>query len=180
MPAMIRSFAALSLIAAAGAAHSAAYQVPENIGYKDVTIIQSNVVQECNELGRQLSAALASELTKTGLEVQRVQALDAANGPVVDIKISNLVSAGNAFIGHRKSASVWVELRQGSEVLAARGFTRDTMGGAFAGFKGSCSVLERAVLVLGKDVALWTRSVPLRTGAVTAPAPAPADAASAP
>jgi hypothetical protein len=171
---MIRSFAALSLIAAAGAAHSAAYQIPENIGYKDVTIIQSNVVEECKELGRQLSASLASELTKTGMEVQRVSALDAAAGPVVDIKISNLVSAGNAFIGHRKSASVWVELRQGSEVLGAKGFTRDTMGGAFAGFKGSCTVLERAVLVLGKDVAQWTQSIPLRA------AGAPAQAASAP
>ncbi|MDR7272347.1 hypothetical protein J2X20_005021 [Pelomonas saccharophila] len=174
MPVLTRSFAVLSLIAAASAAHAAAYQVPENIGYKDVTIIQSNVVQECNELGRQLSASLAAELTKTGVEVQRVAALDAAAGPVVDIKISNLVSAGNAFIGHRKSASVWVELRQGSEVLASKGFTRDTMGGAFAGFKGSCTVLERAVLVLGKDVAQWTQSIPLRAGA------APAAAASAP
>jgi hypothetical protein len=170
---MIRSFAALSLIAAAGAAHSAAYQVPENIGYKDVTIIQSNVVEECKELGRQLSASLTAELTKTGVEVQRVAALDAAAGPVIDIKISNLVSAGNAFIGHRKSASVWVELRQGGEVLGSKGFTRDTMGGAFAGFKGSCTVLERAVLVLGKDVAQWTQSIPLRAAAPAAATSAP-------
>jgi len=173
---MIRSYAALSLIALAGAAHSAAYQVPENIGYKDVTIIQSNVVDECKDLGRQLSASLAAELTKTGVEVQRVASLDATAGPVVDAKISNLVSAGNAFIGHRKSVSVWVELRQGSEVLGAKGFTRDTMGGAFAGFKGSCTVLERAVLVLGKDVAQWTHSIPLKGAA----AAAPATAASAP
>ena len=174
MPAMIRSLAVLSLFAAAGAAQAAAYQVPENIGYKDITIIQSNVVDECKELGRQLSASLASELTKTGAEVQRVTALDAAAGPVIDIKISNLVSAGNAFIGHRKSASVWVELRQGSEVLGSKGFTRDTMGGAFAGFKGSCTVLERAVLVLGKDVAQWTQSIPLRGTAAAAAAAASA------
>jgi len=174
MPAKIQSFAVLSLLAVAGVANSAGYQVPENIGYKDITIIQGNVVDECKELGQQLSAALTAELTKTGVEVQRVATLDAAAGPVIDIKISNLVSAGNAFIGHRKSASVWVELRQGSEVLGAKGFTRDTMGGAFAGFKGSCTVLERAVLVLGKDVAQWTRSIPLKTAA------APATAASAP
>ncbi len=169
MPALIRSFATAALIAAGGAAQAAGYQIPENIGYKDVTIIQSNVVEECKELGRQLSASLAAELSKTGVEVQRVATLDAAAGPVVDIKISNLVSAGNAFIGHRKSASVWVELRQGSEVLASKGFTRDTMGGAFAGFKGSCTVLERAVLVLGKDVAQWTQTIPLRGAAGGAP-----------
>ncbi|MGM9479793.1 hypothetical protein ACS5PN_01210 [Roseateles sp. NT4] len=169
MPALIRSFATFALIAAGSAAQATSYQIPENIGYKDVTIIQSNVVEECKELGRQLSASLAAELTKTGVEVQRVATLDAAAGPVVDIKISNLVSAGNAFIGHRKSASVWVELRQGSEVLASKGFTRDTMGGAFAGFKGSCTVLERAVLVLGKDVAQWTQSIPLRGAAGGSP-----------
>ncbi|KQY81344.1 hypothetical protein [Pelomonas sp. Root1444] len=171
MSALLRSFAVVSLIAIGSAAQAASYQIPENIGYKDVTIIPSNIVEECKELGRQLSGSLAAELTKSGAEVQRVATLDAAAGPVIDIKISNMVSAGNAFIGHRKSASVWVELRQGSEVLGAKGFTRDTMGGAFAGFKGSCTVLERAVLVLGKDVAQWTQSIPLRTGA-TAPAPA--------
>ena len=174
MPALLRSFAALSLVALAGAAHAAGYQVRENVGYKDVSIIPSNIVDECKDLGRQLSSALAAELTKTGAEVQRVATLDAAAGPVVDVKISNLVSAGNAFIGHKKSASVWVELRQGSEVLGSKGFTRDTMGGAFAGFKGSCQVLERAVLVLGKDVAQWAQAIPLRTGT------APAAAASAP
>ena len=114
MTAKIRSLAVLSLLAVAGVANSAGYQVPVNIGYKDITVIQGNVVDECKELGQQLSAALTAELTKTGVEVQRVATLDAAAGPVIDIKISNLVSAGNAFIGHRKSASVWVELRQGS------------------------------------------------------------------
>lgn len=177
MPALTRTFATVALLAAGSAAQAAAYQIPENIGYKDVTIIQSNVVAECTELGRQLSASLAAELSSKGAQVQRVTALDAAAGPVVDIKISNLVSAGNAFIGHRKSASVWVELRQGSDVLGARGFTRDTMGGAFAGFKGSCTVLERAVLVLGKDVAQWAQSIPLRAAT---PVAAPAEAASAP
>jgi hypothetical protein len=175
MPALLRSFAAVSLIAMGSVAQAASYQIPDNIGYKDVTIIPSNIVEECKELGRQLSGSLAAELTKTGAEVHRVATLDAAAGPVIDIKISNMVSAGNAFIGHRKSASVWVELRQGSEVLGAKGFTRDTMGGAFAGFKGSCTVLERAVLVLGKDVAQWTQSIPLRTGTTV-----PAAAASAP
>jgi hypothetical protein len=177
MSSLIRPFAVASLFAAASAAQAVAYQIPENIVYKDITIIPGNIVDECKELGRQLSASLAAELTKTGVDVQRVAALDGAAGPVIDIKISNMVSAGNAFIGHRKSASVWVELRQGSEVLGAKGFTRDTMGGAFAGFKGSCTVLERAVLVLGKDVAQWTQSIPLRSAAA---ASAPAAAASAP
>jgi hypothetical protein len=29
------------------------------------------------------------------------------------------------------------------------------MGGAFGGFKGSCSVLGRTVKALGKDIAQW-------------------------
>ncbi len=177
MTASVRPLALISLLAAATSSGAVEYQVPENAPYKDLTIIQNNVVEECKELGRQLTGSLVAELSKSGLDAQRVHQPDPAVGPVVDIKISNLVSAGNAFIGHRKSVTVWVELRQGDQVLGARTFTRDTMGGAFAGFKGSCSVLERAVLVLGKDVAQWTKATPLRAAA-TLPA-APASAASA-
>jgi len=37
------------------------------------------------------------------------------------------------------------------------GFTasRVSGGGAFGGFKGSCSVLGRTVKILGSDVSLW-------------------------
>ena len=32
------------------------------------------------------------------------------------------------------------------------------MGGAFAGYKGSCSVLGRTVKAMGKDVAQWLKA----------------------
>ena len=35
--------------------------------------------------------------------------------------------------------------------------SRSSMGGAFAGFKGSCSVLGRCLEALSKDMAVWLR-----------------------
>jgi hypothetical protein len=32
------------------------------------------------------------------------------------------------------------------------------MGGAFAGYKGSCSVLGRTIKAIGKDVAEWMKA----------------------
>lgn len=71
------------------------------------------------------------------------------------VEISDAVSRGNPFIGHRKSTSVRGNLYQdGVKVAAFRGEC-DSMGGAFGGFKGSCSVLGRTVKTLGSDIAAW-------------------------
>jgi hypothetical protein len=44
--------------------------------------------------------------------------------------------------------------QDGKEIGAFTG-RRNSMGGAFGGFKGSCSVLGRTVKALGKDIAQW-------------------------
>lgn len=161
-------------------AQAIAYQVPDQVGYKDVTHIKPAIVSECTGLGRTVSDSLTAEMGALGMQVLRVTEFNPKHGPVVDIKIANASSSGNAFVGHRKSVMVWVDLRVGDRSLASRGFNRDTMGGAFAGFKGSCTVLDRAAAVLGKDVAKWLRTVPLASAPEGAAAPSlPASEAAA-
>lgn len=160
----------LSALACCVGAHAHTFQVPDTVGYKDVSIIKPSILSECTGLGRTVADSLTAEMGSLGLQVQRVNEFDPKQGPIVDIKISNAVSSGNAFIGHSKSVMVWVDLRVGDRSVAARGFNRDTMGGAFAGFKGSCAVLDRAATVVGKDVAKWLRTLSV-TPAAAAPTP---------
>ncbi|MEM0514100.1 hypothetical protein WCN91_01365 [Pseudoalteromonas sp. YIC-827] len=65
-----------------------------------------------------------------------------------------LVSGGNAFIGHRKSASVSAKLMIDGKVVDSTSKTRNSAGG----FKGSCSVLAHTVNTLGSDIAKWVKS----------------------
>lgn len=71
------------------------------------------------------------------------------------ISITNAISRGSAFIGHYKMVEIYGELVQGNKVLSNFRASRKDGGGAFGGYKGSCSVLGRATKVLGRDVSKW-------------------------
>jgi hypothetical protein len=62
---------------------------------------------------------------------------------------------GNAFLGHHKSVSVKGKLYQEGQLLGSFKARRNSMGGAFGKFRGSCSVLSSAVKELEEDVAGW-------------------------
>lgn len=145
---------ALVLALAPGLA-AAEFTFSRLIPYQDESIIQANVIEQCRSLGERLSEHIAQGMTAQGLAVLRVDELDLAQGRALDIKITNLVSAGNAFIGHRKSLTVSVKAYANGEVVHSKVFSRNTMGGVTGGFKGSCDVLERAAEAIGKDVGRW-------------------------
>jgi len=54
--------------------------------------------------------------------------------------------------------SIRVDLLKDGQVTRSTHLTRTTTGGAFGGFMGTCSMLERDTKVLGKDVASWVAS----------------------
>ncbi len=119
--------------------------------------IANNIKQEC-DLNQQLSAFIKEYATEKGVELRGVDVLDTSgSGNVVKIEITHAISMGNAFLGHRKSTSVKGELYDNGKLLASFTGGRNSGGGAFAGFKGSCAVLGRTVKVLGQDIATWLK-----------------------
>ena len=81
--------------------------------------------------------------------------VDTASGRVLQLEIVDAVSMGNAWLGHQKFVKVTGTLfEDGAKVASFKG-RRNSMGGAFAGFKGSCSVLGRTVEALGEDIGSW-------------------------
>jgi hypothetical protein len=151
-----------------------AVAIPQNIEYYDVNIIQDNVVRECATLGADLSSYVAQNLESTGYAVKRVPPAEMSSGPSIDVKIMNLMSAGNAFTGHKKNVSVSAKIQNDGKVTDSKSFTRSSMGGFAAGFKSSCAVLDRTVEALGRDIANWYRGRVPSVAATDPAAPEPA------
>lgn len=131
--------------------------IQNSIPYTPGNTIADNIKQEC-DLTRQLADFIKESAVEKGLELRGVDVLDTSGpGNVLKIEITRAMSLGNAFIGHRKSTSVKGELYDNGKLLASFTGARNSGGGVFAGFKGSCSVLGRTVKVLGEDITAWLK-----------------------
>lgn len=126
-------------------------------------MIAANIKNECR-IGEQLSEFIATYTKDKNVEVERVPAVASTDaGQVLMIEITNAVSEGNAFIGHRKFTQIKGTLYKDGVQVSSFAGGRNSMGGAFAGFKGSCSVLGRTVDALGADISRWFMN-PVKNG----------------
>ena len=126
--------------------------------YYDEKIIPSNIRKECTELGTNLSEFTLSYLEKYGFSASLSPDINKDDsGKNLILQINNVVSGGNAFVGHRKTVSIEAELYEDGELVDSYEATRNSGGGFGAGFKGSCTVLYRCVKTLGNDVAKWIK-----------------------
>ena len=127
-------------------------------GFADNAQVPTNVREECHGVAIKLTDAIVKYGTNQGLTVMaNPEVTPEQAGKVVKVSITGMYSAGNAFIGHRKSASVKAELFQDGKLIDSTDYTRDSNGGFLGGFKGSCAVLEHTVNTLGNDVAKWLK-----------------------
>jgi len=133
--------------------------VQSSIPYAADAKIAKNIRTECTKLGTQLAEFTKQFGKKFEVDVQLTDTLDtAAKGRVLHMEITEAVSMGNAFIGHQKFSSAHGVLFENGKKVAEFDARRQSMGGAFAGYKGSCSVLGRTVKAMGKDIALWLKA----------------------
>ncbi len=80
------------------------------------------------------------------------------NGKVLVIKITDVIGAGGGAWSGSKSLTIRGVLKDNGKEVADFHARRISGGGAFGGFKGTCSILGRNAKALGKDVALWLRN----------------------
>ena len=129
------------------------------IPYAADSKIAQNIRNECTKLGSQFATFTKEFGKKFEVEVQLSETLDtSAKGRVLQMEITEAVSMGNAFMGHQKFAAARGTLYENGEKVASFEARRQSMGGAFAGYKGSCSVLGRTMKAMGKDVAQWLKT----------------------
>jgi hypothetical protein len=118
--------------------------------------VATKVRTECVKLQGQLAAYTQEYAKANGMTVHLIDGLAKdASGRVLVVEITEAISAGNPFIGHRKFSRIQGTLFEDGAAVASFKGQRNSMGGAFGGYKGSCSVLGRTVKALGQDVAGW-------------------------
>lgn len=129
--------------------------VPKPVPYAADSDIAGSIKREC-PLGNQLADFISEYARGHKIAVSLVGETNPATpGRVLVLEIRDAESSGNAFLGHHKSTVVRGQYFEDAKLIGSFKDRRDSMGGAFAGFKGSCSVLGRTVKAIGKDVAEW-------------------------
>lgn len=148
--------AAVLLCLASGAAWAETVTMARDVPYAEGAEIQRKVREECVKLQGQLADFTREFGHEAGVQVQLADAVSTEGpGRVLEVEITEAVSLGNPFIGHQKYTRVKGALFEDGRRIAAFKGMRTSMGGAFGGYKGSCSVLGRTVKALGKDIAFW-------------------------
>jgi hypothetical protein len=143
-------------LVAASATAGGPIKIPRDAPYYDWTMVPTSILNECPSLGTRLGASLQEFSAKYGVKTVFVEDVDpGAEGWVFQVQITNVYSRGNWFIGHRKSMAAKGELFLNGESQGIANFTRDSGGGFWGGFKGSCAVLARCSRTLGNDFAKW-------------------------
>lgn len=151
-------FIALIALLAAGSAQADTLTLPRLAPWTDERDIAENIRKEC-ELTRQLPAYIAEYAKEHRIATQFADDVSPNDaGRVLVVEIEEAVSRGNAFIGHQKFTRARGALYDHGKEVGNFVAQRYSMGGAFAGYKGSCSVLGRTVKAIGKDVAEWLKA----------------------
>lgn len=146
---------ATAALLAAVSAHADSVTLPRSAPYAADSHIAANIKTEC-DLPAKLPAYIAEYAKEKRIDTRFAdQVAPGDPGRVLVVEIEEAVSRGNAFIGHQKFTRARGALYQDGEEVGNFIAQRYSMGGAFAGYKGSCSVLGRTVKAIGKDVAEW-------------------------
>lgn len=156
MPATVKAESQAAKVESPAAVDPAtAIRIQSTIPFKSGNRIASNIKSEC-ELGNRLSDALGIFASKKSIGLVKVDKIDTgARGKVLYVEITDAVSSGNAFIGHRKFSSAAGTLYNNGKKQAAFTAARISGGGFFGGYMGSCAVLGRTTKVIARDIIKW-------------------------
>lgn len=128
--------------------------IADTVPYAEDADVQRKIRQECVELNRDFAQYIREYAADKRIDVTFGDNRS-GSGTELRVEITHAVSHGNAWIGHQKGAAARGALFRDGERIATVRARRFSMGGAFAGFKGSCSVLGRTVKAMGRDIAYW-------------------------
>ena len=146
-----------ALCALAGSARAdESIKVLRSVGYSESTFVRPEVKSECR-MTEQLPQFIQEYAHENGIDVELVDSLP-ATGRVLELQITDTIETGNAWTGRQKGLVIQGRLLQDGAVVGSFRARRMTMGGAFGGYKGTCSFFGRCAKTLGHDVAEWLRS----------------------
>ncbi len=128
------------------------YIKPEII-YTSNSRVSTAVKQECT-IPQALSENILNKSITMGVNIESKRDIKASEIEL-KIEIIDVVSAGNAAIGHNKFMVIKGSLIKGNKKYSSFKAARRSGGGYFGAYRSSCSVLARITKALGRDTAGW-------------------------
>jgi hypothetical protein len=80
---------------------------------------------------------------------------NAGSAKLLRVTLLSVMGTGGGAWSGSKSMTVRADLVQNGRTLQSTVLTRQSGGGVFGGMKGTCAIMERIAVTLGKDVAAW-------------------------
>ena len=112
-------------------------------------------------LAQPVTIRLASKdlLTTNPDDVRLIEEIEAGlKAKGLDIEIVAMMGAGGGMWSGPKQMTVVGTLTEGGAVVGTFRARRTTTGGAWGGYKGTCSLLGRVGKALAKDIGDWLRA----------------------
>lgn len=128
--------------------------ISSKAAFSDEMMIDKGILG-CNLPEREIKVLVEEAAKRNHKLVVDDKAVEAGKGRILKVNLVDAVSGGNAFTGHHKEVKIRGSLLEDGKVIAEFGGKRHSGGGFGAGFKGSCSVLERCTDALAEDIAKW-------------------------
>ncbi len=80
---------------------------------------------------------------------------DANGAQVLRLQITHILGVGGGAWTGPKAITVTADLLEGGKVIRNTKINRWSVGGMWGGFKGTCSILDRTAVAIGKDLGRW-------------------------
>ncbi|MCU7814944.1 MAG: hypothetical protein KZQ89_18330 [Candidatus Thiodiazotropha sp. (ex Lucinoma kastoroae)] len=120
--------------------------------------VREKVKKEC-QLDTKLPVFIKQFADSDDIQVAlQTEPFDMNKGKVLMLEITNVVAQGGGAWSGAKSMSIAGKLYDSGNMIGDFKAMRYSGGGAFGGFKGTCSIVGRCSKALGKDVANWLRN----------------------
>ena len=124
--------------------------IPRVVPFNENTSVPSAVREEC-QLGEKVSSFLARY---GNVQISNIPTA----GRYIDMSITEVFApGGGAFSGPKWMEVTGVLMDDGTAVASFRA-KRFSTGGAFGGFKGTCSIIGRCTKAIAKDIAEWLKN----------------------
>lgn len=150
--------AALTLMTS-GTASAASIKVGATTPFSETGMVKDSVKNEC-QLETKLPEFVKEYADSYGIEVELTEKSPGkkSKGKVLVLEITGTEGAGGGAWSGAKSVTVKGELFENGKSIGNFMASRYSTGGAFAGFKGTCSIMGRCVKTIGKDIATWLQN----------------------
>ena len=125
--------------------------IPRAVPIAENVDVSQAVRNEC-QLGEKVSTFLAQFASNVTVSD------DATKGRYLRMEITEVVATGGGAWSGPKWMTVKGTLLENDKAIASFRAKRYSTGGAFGGFKGTCSIIGRCTKAIAEDIANWLKS----------------------